>query len=463
MSIILSKKIENVRETEVLVIGGGPAGMCAAIASGRMGRKTMLVEQNGFCGGMATAAMVGPFMTCYDASGERMLIAGLFKEIVDRMVKDGYALDPSTVPTASGFTSYIGPGHLHVTPFEAEGLKRVVDTMLCEAKVQVKYHTHFVEPIVEKNVLRGVILFSKSGFEAVKARVVIDCSGDADIAFRSGVPVRIGSDDKGKMQPATMFFKIGNVDSDKVDEDIEKNKDKFHRKDGVNYRSFHWRVSEAREKGDWNLKRVSLGMFRSVKKDQWCINTSRIMGVDGTNSDSLSYGEIEGRRQVEEIFRMMKKYVPGCENATLLTTASQVGIRETRHIEGERTLTVEDILEGRRPPDSVFMSANSIDVHGKYGPMSNEYIAMEEGKWYGVPYGCLVPKKVENLLVAGRSISAEPDAAGAVRVMPPCMAMGQAAGVAATIAIGKNVSVRDVNVQALRDELKSQNVFLEQE
>ena len=262
------------------------------------------------------------------------------------------------------------------------------------------------------------------------------------------------------MQPASMFFRIGNVDLAKVDADIEANKDNFYRKNGINYRSFHWRVAEAKANGDWNLDRVSIGMFRGVKEDEWSINTSRVMQVDGTDSRSLSRAEMIGREQADHIFKFLVKYVPGCENAKLLSVAPVIGIRETRHIHGIKTLTAEDCLNGIVPDDAILLAANSVDVHGKFGPMSNEYIALEPGVYYGIPYGCLVPQGVDNLLVAGRCLSATSDAAGAVRVMPPCMGMGHAAGVAAAMAAKENVTPADVNVVALREKLREQNAYL---
>jgi len=196
------------------------------------------------------------------------------------------------------------------------------------------------------------------------------------------------------------------------------------------------------------------------KDDEWFVNTSRINGVDATNNESLTYAEREGRKQADMIFRVIKKYVPGCENAKLTETASTIGIRESRHVEGDYRLEVDDILEGEVPEDSIMVCANSVDIHGRFGPKSNEYLTMRKGEYYGVPYGCLVPKKIENLLVAGRSISASSEAAGAIRVTPPVMAIGQAAGVAAALSIKEQCSVRMVDVQKLRQLLKEQKAYL---
>ena len=227
----------------------------------------------------------------------------------------------------------------------------------------------------------------------------------------------------------------------------------------MNYRSFHWLVSKARENGDWTLKRVSAGLYRMPKPDEWCVNVSRLMNVDSTDNESLTEAEILGRKQADEIFRFIRKYIPGCENARLLSTASHVGIRESRHILGEYRLPVEDLLEGKVPADSILLAANSVDVHGRFGPTSNEYVAIN-GAYYGVPYRSLIPVKVEQLLLAGRCISADSTAAGAVRVMPPCMAMGQAAGIAAAIAVKNKTTVRKIDVQYLRGRLKENGAYL---
>ena len=451
--------VEPHHSADVVVVGGGPAGMCAAIAAAREGVRVILVEQGAFCGGMATRGLVGPFMTCYDAKGETMIIRGLFEEIVDRMVAQGFAIHPSEVMGGTAFTSWIKVGHDHVTPFEPEGLKVVIDEMLTEAGVTVLYHTSFLRPMLENDTITGVLVTSKRGPELIRATVVIDCTGDGDVAYGSGVPYEMGNEALNLMQPATAFFQISHVDADAVEADIQANLHNFYRKDGVNYRSFHWRVTEARENGDWSLNRVSIGLFRMPKPDEWCVNTSRIMGVDSTDNESLSNAEITGRQQAQEILHFLQKYVPGCENARIKSTASHIGIRESRHIQGDYRLTGEDLLDSKVPEDSILLAANSVDVHGRFGPTSNEYVPIR-GDYYGVPYRCLLPKGVEQLLVAGRCVSADSTAAGAIRVMPPCMGMGQAAGTAAALAVKAGISVRAIDTQVLRETLKNRGAYL---
>lgn len=457
---IYTNNIPDTLESDVVVVGGGPAGLCAAVAAARGGAKVILVEKNAFCGGMATAGMVAPFMTCYDSGGDKMLIRGIFEELVERLIAVGGAIHSSKVESKTAFTSYIDKGHVHVTPFKAEALKIVADEMLTEAGVKILYHTQLVDAEAEGDKVTRIIVAMKEGLASIRAKAFIDCTGDGDLAAKAGAAYTVGNA-QGKMQPATMFFTVGGVDVSKVDEDIEKNWDNFYRKDGINYRSLHWRVSEAREAGDWPLDRVSIGLFRGVEEDEFSINTSRVMNIDGTKSESLTEGEIAGRQQVRIIFNFLKKYVPGFENSRLILSGSTLGIRETRHIKGIKTLTVDQILNCEVPEDSIMLAANSVDVHGKYGPKSNEYITIPEGKCYGVPYGTMIPPVFSNLAVAGRPISADCEAAGAIRVMPPCMGIGQAAGTAVAMAVLGGYDLRTLDVKALREKLSADGVMLE--
>ena len=252
-----------------------------------------------------------------------------------------------------------------------------------------------------------------------------------------------------------MSFIQVSVQADKQDEFNE-----FRKVNGVSYRALHWRVAEAEAAGEWDIARKSVNIYRGVKPDQWAVNCVRVANVNATDPESMSAAEVEGRRQVQELMHFFHKYVPGCENATLMASGSTLGIRESRHIEGDYVLTVDDILSGTVFEDSILLTSSSVDVHGKGGNMSTEYRTVENGRWYGVPYRCLLPKNVEGLLVAGRCLSATSDAAGAVRVMPPVMAMGQAAGTAAAIAVKEGQTPREIDVTTLVSTLKDRKVFL---
>ncbi len=449
------------RTCDVVVVGGGPAGFCAAAAAARNGAETVLIEQYGCCGGMATSGLVGPFMTSYNKSGDTMIIRGMFEEVIERLIAQGGAIHPRECRSGDPVSGYHFRGHDHCAPFDPEVLKKVIDEMLAEAGVSVLYHTSFVEPLMEGDRMKGIVVFSKNGMEIVKAEVVIDCSGDADVAYRAGVPCESGDEVQGRVQPSTMFFRIGNVDWKKVEEEAQANRYRFGNENGPGRGLFHWKIEEARENGDFHVDRLSVGIYQGVRKDEWNVNISRIADIDGTNTEDLSRAEVIGRQQVDEIYRFLKKYIPGCENAKLLSSASTIGIRESRHIQGEATLTAEDVLNGTVPEDAILLASNSIDVHGGAGgPAGTKYLTIENGEWYGVSFRSLVPLKVEQLLVAGRSLSATSEGAGAVRVMPPCMEMGHAAGVAAAAAVKAGCLVRDVDVKKVQAQMIKEGSFL---
>ena len=446
--------------TDVLVVGGGPAGVCAAIAAARCGAKTVIVEQGNCLGGMATRGLVAPFMTCYDTTGEIMVIRGIFEEIVDRMVALGGAIHPSQVRAGTPFSAWITKGHDHLTPFDAETLKFVLDQMCDEAGVKVMFHSTLVDPLIIGNSVRGIRLLNREGLCTIGAKVTIDCTGDGDVAASAGAPCTYGNPEIGKVQPSTLFFHINNVDTPRLTRDVEAHLHEFRKVNGVSYRALHWRVEEAEEAGEWDIARKSVNIYRGVREDEWAVNCTRIAGVDATSTESLSAAEKEGRRQVQELMNFFHKYVPGCENATIKSSASTLGIRESRHVQGEYILTADDLLQGVVPEDSILCASNSVDVHGRNGANTTEYKTVENGQWYGLPLRSLIPLQRDGLIVAGRAISATSDAAGAVRVMPPCMAMGHAAGITAALAALGGAAPRRIDAKDVRAKLLEQGAFL---
>ncbi len=446
--------------TDVLVVGGGPAGVCAAIAAARTGAKVTIVEQGNCLGGMATRGLVAPFMTCYDTTGEVMVIRGLFEEVVDRMVALGGAIHPSQVRAGTPFSAWITTGHDHLTPFDPETLKFVLDQMCTEAGVKILYHTSLVDPILKGGAVAGLRILTREGLGRIGAKVTIDATGDGDVAARAGVPCTFGNPEIGKVQPSTLFFHINNVDTPKLIKDVEAHLHEFRKVNGVSYRALHWRVEEAEAAGEWDIARKSVNIYRGVREDEWAVNCTRIANVDATSTESLSAAETEGRRQVQELMNFFHKYVPGCKDATIKSSASTLGIRESRHVQGEYLLTADDLLQGVVPDDSILCASNSVDVHGRNGANTTEYKTVEKGQWYGLPLRSLIPLQIDGLIVAGRAISASSDAAGAVRVMPPCMAMGHAAGITAALAAGKGAAPRSIDPADVRALLKQQKAFL---
>ncbi|MBN69789.1 MAG: FAD-dependent oxidoreductase [Gimesia sp.] len=442
------------RETvDVAVIGGGSAGVAAATAAARNGASTVLIERYGFLGGTSTAGMVGPFMTSYTPDGKRQLVAGIFQEVIDKMVQMGGAVDPSTTEAGSAWASFIDLGHANVTPFSVEALKMAALEMVCEAGARIRFHTSFVDVVMRDQQIDGIVILDKAGLGLLRARTVIDTSGDGDIAAKAGAPFEVGRKADGKMMPVTLFLTIGNVDDERVIAWMKE-----HEVLHPGERLFECIVKQARESGDWTLEREFLNIYREPTPGQWRVNTTRVQNVDGTNPDDLSRAEIESRRQAWELIRFFRSHCPGLENAQLLATGTQVGVRETRHILGDYVLNGADVLEGRKFEDSIAQCSYPIDIHDPQGPRGRlEGIHADH---YEIPYRCLVPRDVENLLVAGRPISADHEGAASARVIPPCYATGQAAGTAASLAIKQGVAPRDVDIDQLRTTLSEQGAIV---
>lgn len=446
------RELEIMAESEVVVVGAGPAGLGAAIASARNGARTLLLERFGFLGGNLTAGLVGPCMTSYSLDGRQQLIRGIFDEFVRRMEHIGGAIHPSRVSAGSEFSGFIVYGHDKVTPFSPEAAKQVSLDMCREAGVELLLHTFVVDTVVEGTAVRGVIVANKSGLGVVRAGTTIDCSADADVAARGGVPYRLGRDEDGLTQPLTLFFRVANVDDDTVRRYVADHPD--------DYRPFASLVQRAREAGEFTIPRKGIGLYRTLEPGIWRINTTRLQRLDGTRAADLTRAEVEGRNQVVELLGFFRTWLPGFERCTILDTATQVGVRETRRIEGEYTLTVDDLITGREFDDVIALAGYPVDLHSPTGDGGGADGTYDTANVYQIPYRSLVPVNREQLLVAGRSISATHEAMAAIRVMPPAFAMGEAAGTAAAIATEYRVSPRNVDVAMLQRALVRQGAYL---
>lgn len=438
---------------DIVVIGGGSAGISAAVAAGREGVRVLLVERYGTLGGTSTGALVGPFMTSYDSRGEKPVVGGIFAEVVERMAAIGGAISPDGIGFETKYASFIGLGHSHVTPFQPDTLRLVAAEMVLEAGVELLLHTDFIDVITEDDRVIKVLLRRKQGSVAVPAKYVIDCSADGDVAVAAGADFTLGRGD-GQMQPATMFFRIGNVDDAKVETWIKE-----RRQVNKDERLFESIVAEAKKRGEFSIPRDYINIYKEPEAGVYRVNVTRVLGIDGTKSEDLTRAEIEGRKQVFQLLDFLRKYCPGLENVILLEVASRIGIRETRHIIGDYILSGEDVLNGRKFPDAIARYAYPVDIHdidgtrGRLEAIRNDY--------YEIPVGCLRAKKHANLLVAGRCLSADHIAHGSVRAIPACYATGQAAGALAALAVRQGVSdSRQVEVRLLQDVLRGQGAII---
>jgi ribulose 1,5-bisphosphate synthetase/thiazole synthase len=444
--------VRVVGQPDVLVVGGGPAGIAAAISSARNGAATTLIEKNGFVGGNLTAGLVGPCMTSYSLDGTQQLIKGVFEELVLRMEEAGGALHPSKIPAGSEYSGFIVYGHDKVTPFDPEAVKLHATEMLLEAGVSLRLHTFVADTIVEDGAVRGVITASKSGLEAFRAEVTVDCSADADVAVRGGAKYEQGRLEDGLTQPMTMFFRVANVDDDAVRRYVAEHPD--------DYRPFASIVAKARAAGEFPIQRRGVGLYKTLEPGVWRINTTRLHRLDGTDVRDLTTGEIDGRRQVASLMRFFRKWLPGFEGAVLLDTAAVVGVRETRRIVGDYVLTAEDLAEGREFDDVIALCGYPVDIHSPTDDGGGADGTYKTANVYQIPYRCLLPANLDGVLVAGRALSATHEAQGATRVMPPAFAMGEAAGAAAAISVKNRIRPRDVSVHELQRTLIGQGAYL---
>lgn len=446
-------KVNQTIETDVLVVGGGTAGVGAAIAAARTGSRTLLVERYGFLGGVANVGLC--LHTFHSSKGER-IVAGVPWEMITRMVEMGGSTGPVFIENAHMETT---------TPIDVEVMKYVTQEMVMESGARILYHTTPLDVTVEDGVITGVIVSNKGGRTLVRAKVVIDASGDGDIATWAGVPYEKGRKSDGKMQRMSMVFKVGNVDLPAAIRAIGKG-GAWAPLPLTGERYPVWWSATLKDFADAVAEE---GLFlgtdefwgNTVRARETNINASRMQGLDGTNADDLSRGEIEGKRQVFALWRFLRRHVPGFKDSFVAATAPFVGVRETRRMIGQYQLTAEDCLNGRKFEDGIAKVGYPIDIHDPTsGKTLFTKIGGEDGS-YDIPYRCLVPLDVDGLLLAGRCISTTHEAMASTRTMITGMMVGQAAGTAASLAVRSGARPRDVDPAELRAELRRQGAHLD--
>jgi hypothetical protein len=444
-------------EADVLVVGGGPAGLGAAIGAADAGARVVLVERYGFLGGNATAALVMPLMSFHtqktvrtEKPGQAVLlptdhgpgepiIAGVLKRLLERLVSVGGAIPPS-----------LDTGY--VVPFDPEWFKLVALDLLNEAGVHFLLHA-FASGILGDNKVEGAVFETKSGPIAIKAKVVIDCTGDADLAVQAGAPFEMGRSD-GLAQPMTLMFRMVEFNRLAFQEYVSKHPNQWRGVHGL------WDlVREATKAGQLSMPREDVLFFATPHEREVSVNSTRVTRVLGTDVWDLTYAECVSRAQMRQIAEFLRRYVPGFEHAYAAQSGINVGVRETRRIVGEYQLTANDVLGARKFPDAIARGAYPIDIHNPEGT-GTVLKRLPPGEAYDVPLRCLLPKRVENLLVAGRCISGTHEAHSSYRVMPIVMATGHAAGVCAALAAQRGMAPRDVSSLEVQRELLHQGASL---
>lgn len=459
-----AKELLELAHADVVVIGGGPGGITAAVAAARAGQKTILIERYGVLGGLMTTGLMGPLfgfappVQTKENLPEHLIVGGIPLELIRKLQAKGGAPQDDAV-------------QWNAISIEPEICKFVCDEICLEAGVTLILHAWASGVLMEENRIQAVIVESKSGRQVVTGKLFVDATGDADVASFAGAPFRKGRDADGAMTAMGTRFRIANVK--------ERDEAELHREQALVSQA----IADGKIHSYCNEWTNSTGA--SLREGIVCPDVTRMMG-DGTNVLDLTAAEIKFRRDTWEMVEFARKTLPAYREAYLLDTPFRCGVRETRQIDGLAQLSDQDVLDAKKKPDGIARGCWWVDIHcplGQITPWGNhssicaESCRVEEftgrtcimktscrnqlapapylhaDEWYDIPYGCIVPKKVDNLLVSGRCISATHIAMSSIRVIGTCLAIGQACGEAAAMAIEQALPPRSLDVQLLRRRL----------
>ena len=420
-----TNSVPTIAEVDVLVCGGGPAGIGAAIRAARLGVSVMVVESQGCLGGIATAGM----MSHWGGRSSSKIMQEIFALTYEKAQDVGWASENGCGQDA----------------IYHDVQKIVLEEMMVKENIRVLYHTMVCKAVTENGAIIGAIVESKSGRGFIKAKRVVDATGDGDVAASAGVPYFKGRETDGRMQPCTIMFKVGGVDYSRA----------------VFPPSFETTIQltkgeiQALGKEHLPFPAGHVLLYTQPTPGTVCCNMTNAIEIDGTDAESLTKGIFTCHSQIVPIIKFLREFVPGYENCWLMSSASLIGIRETRHFEGLESLEKDDILNARFFDNWVVRRAwFNFDVHNLTGA-SLDKTGVQKG-WkqkndYTIPYGCLLPKNVENLLLSGRNISGSHMAHSNFRIMSVCIALGEAAGTAAALSVKQDKLLRDLDVRQIQE------------
>ena len=435
---------------DVVVCGGGASGVTAALAARRAGLSVLVVEGQGQLGGNGTSGLVSHWLGGRTSDCSRWVVGGFFKQFCEEAAARDIALIP--VPDNSRKYQPHGwhQGQLAAgIPFDPYRMAAFLDGKVAEAGTDVLLCTQVVDVCVAEGQITHVVVFNKSGLAAVPTKAVVDATGDGDVAARAGCAAVKGRDEDGLMTPASLTFHVDQVDQDALDHYI-------HEHDSPRFRE---KIKALREAGEWPFP---YEIFIAVQLDQpgtMMINTTRLVGIDGTDGASMTDGMVRGRQEIETLTALMRKHFPGFARARLKCVAPMLGVRETRRIQGAYVLTVDDLNKGQDFEDTVGFSAYGWDLPDPKEPSKNPGHGKKR-EVTPIPYRIMAPAGIGNLVCPGRAVSVERPVMGPLRVMAPCMAMGEAAGQAAAQVVREGKAFGGVDVARLRGELAEQGAIL---
>lgn len=433
------------KQWDVVVVGGGVSGCMAAFAAAKQGARTILVESYGFLGGSLTNAGVGPMMTFH--AGDRQVVTGIPQEMIDRLCQKKGCV--GHIEDTTGYAS-------SVTPFDAETMKLVLDEMALDYGVDVLFHAVVSGVKKEEDQIVSVTVQTRGGALEIPGKVFIDASGDAILCFAAGARILQGRDSDGLCQPMTTNMKVSGVDIAALKKEIRKNPANFNIRDlsaldrtpRLSVAGFYQEFNKAKEEGKLSTEREDVLLFETSNPGEVIVNTTRVVRLNPVDPWDLSQAEYIGRKQAQELMQFLKTECAGFQNAALVSTGVQIGVRESRRVVGDYILTAEDLLSSKEFVDSVALGGYPIDIHNPTGAKTNT-THLKPGQFYYIPLRSMLVMGFSNLLVCGRCLSATHEAGAAIRVTPIAMATGQASGAAAGLSSVLGASVREMEYEKL--------------